>query len=128
MLYNTNNVTDCIKGLLNKKHISASKMLIDLDLGVNALYQFEKGRVMSSFNLARIADYLDCSVDYLLGREKNANQVIHDNHEIIGDTHASVTISNGAVDAQEKALLELFHKMDAMQRARLLIYADDLLK
>lgn len=67
-MYDTHNTADRIKQLLNEKHISASKMLLELGLGVNALYQFEKGRVMSSFNLAKIADYLDCSVDYLLGR------------------------------------------------------------
>ena len=67
-LYNTNNVAIRIKNMLSIKKISASKMLLDLGLGVNALYQFEQGRVMSSFNLAKIADYLDCSVDYLLGR------------------------------------------------------------
>ncbi len=70
-MYNTVKVAERIKGSLAKNKISTSKMLSDLELGVNALYQFEKGRVMSSFNLARIADYLDCSVDYLLGRTDN---------------------------------------------------------
>jgi len=44
---------------------------------------------MSSFYLAKIADYLDCSVDYLLGRDEkyigNANVStgdIKDNHDV----------------------------------------------
>ncbi len=67
-MYDTHKVAECIKRELANRNISVMKMLSDLELGVNALYQFDKGRVMSSFNLARIADYLDCSVDYLLGR------------------------------------------------------------
>lgn len=70
-MYNTINVAKRIKDMLRCRNISASKMLLELELGVNALYQFEQGRVMSSFNLARIADYLGCSVDYLLGRTDN---------------------------------------------------------
>ncbi len=77
-MYNTNNVVQRIKQTLNEKSISVSKMLSDLELGVNALYQFEKGRVMSSFNLAKIADYLECSVDYLLGRVDFPELVIKD--------------------------------------------------
>lgn len=67
-MYDTNKVVFRIKQKLNENGISATKMLSDLELGVNALYQFEKGRIMSCFSLAKIADYLECSVDYLLGR------------------------------------------------------------
>jgi hypothetical protein len=67
-LYNTNNVASRIKDKLSEKNISGAQMLSDLSMGVNALYQFEKGRVMSCFALAAVADYLDVSVDYLLGR------------------------------------------------------------
>lgn len=67
-MYDTHKVADRIRNRVKLQGTSISEMLSILDLGVNALYQFDKGRVMSSFNLARIADYLDCSVDYLLGR------------------------------------------------------------
>ena len=43
-------------------------MLSELDMGINAISEFSKGKQMSCISLARIADYLDCSVDYLLGR------------------------------------------------------------
>lgn len=67
-MYDTHNVAARIKEKLSQKNISGAQMLADLDMGVNALYQFEKGRVMSCFALAAIADYLNVSVDYLLGR------------------------------------------------------------
>ena len=47
------------------------EMLFDLDMGINAISEFSKGKQMSCITLARIADYLSCSVDYLLGRTDN---------------------------------------------------------
>ena len=67
-MYETSNIAARIKNILSDKKISASQMMSELEMGVNFLYQFEKGRVMSCVALARIADYLDVSVDYLLGR------------------------------------------------------------
>ena len=43
-------------------------MLSDLGFGINLISQLAHGQEISSINLAKIADYLNCSVDYLLGR------------------------------------------------------------
>ena len=43
-------------------------MLSDLGLGVNVIGNLNSGRSMAFDSLAKIADYLGCSVDYLLGR------------------------------------------------------------
>lgn len=53
------------------KNQSAEQMLKDCSLGVNAIRQINDTKGMASFSLAKIADYLDCSVDYLLGRTDN---------------------------------------------------------
>lgn len=67
-MYNTQNISNRIKSMAKSKKVSIKNMLSDLGLGINTISQFAKGQVMSSINLARIADYLECSVDYLLGR------------------------------------------------------------
>lgn len=67
-MYNTQNIANRIKATAKSKKISIKNMLTDLTLGINTISQFAKGQVISSINLARIADYLECSVDYLLGR------------------------------------------------------------
>ncbi len=54
--------------MCKSKKISMEKVLISCDLGVNAIRQINDKKGMASYSLARIADYLDCSVDYLLGR------------------------------------------------------------
>ena len=43
-------------------------LLNECGLNINAVSQFAKGKQLSCVSLAKIADYLDCSVDYLLGR------------------------------------------------------------
>lgn len=55
-----------------KKNVSLKQMLSDLTLGKNLVQSMkERGTFPHSDNLARIADYLDVSVDYLLGRTDN---------------------------------------------------------
>lgn len=43
-------------------------MLADLNMGINTISELSKGKQLSYLSFAKIADYLDCSVDYLLGR------------------------------------------------------------
>ncbi len=59
---------DRIKNECKNKKINMEKMLVECELGVNAIRQINDAKGMASFSLAKIADYLDCSVDYLLGR------------------------------------------------------------
>ena len=70
-MYVTQDIANRIKSRLKSQHISMKEMLSDLDMGINAISEFAKGKQMSCITLARIADYLDCSVDYLLGRTEN---------------------------------------------------------
>lgn len=67
-MYNTNEIAVRIKDNAKAKKIAMKTMLGDCDLGINAISEFSKGKQLSCISLARIADYLDCSVDYLLGR------------------------------------------------------------
>ena len=59
--------------LLKKQNKNLKAMLSELNLGINAISEFAKGKQLSCISLAMIADYLDCSVDYLLGRTDNPN-------------------------------------------------------
>ncbi len=67
-MYDAQTTKDRIKFLCKRKKINMENMLISCDLGVNAIRQINDTKGMASFSLAKIADYLDCSVDYLLGR------------------------------------------------------------
>lgn len=67
-MYIAQNTADIIKKLLIDKKITAKKMCIDCEIGVNTLSNIRRGDVKSIETFYIIADYLDCSVDYLLGR------------------------------------------------------------
>lgn len=69
-MYNSSDVADKIKVLSKEKQIAVKTLLDDVGLGFNTMSNM-KTSMPKADNLARIADYLDCSVDYLLGRTDN---------------------------------------------------------
>ena len=69
MMYNSQITKDRIKVLCKAQNLNVKQMLEDCSLGANAIQQINNTKGMSSYSLAKIADYLQCSVDYLLGRE-----------------------------------------------------------
>lgn len=73
-MYNAQTTAGLIKAMAKSKDISVGKMLSDCALNKNALSSMQsRGSWLQANNLAKIADYLDCSVDYLLGRTNNPN-------------------------------------------------------
>ena len=70
--YKSDFVASRIESLLKSKKISARKMLLDCGMNKNGLYTMKtRGNLPRLDAVAQIADYLDCSVDYLLGRTDN---------------------------------------------------------
>ena len=67
-LYNSPYVAKRIKSFAKEKNVSLKDLLAACNLGSNTFSHMLHGRSMAFDSLAKIADYLDCSVDYLLGR------------------------------------------------------------
>ena len=67
-MYITQDIARRIKLTAKLKKITMKQLLSECGLNINAVSEFSKGKNLSCISLARIADYLDCSVDYLLGR------------------------------------------------------------
>lgn len=67
-MYTAQNLAERIKTRSKERDVLIRDMLTACDLNINAISQITDKKGLSSFALARIADYLDCSVDYLLGR------------------------------------------------------------
>lgn len=70
-LYKSPNIADAIKARAKEKKVPLKDMLVELGLGSNTISHLRHDRMIAADSLARIADYLDCSVDYLLGRTDN---------------------------------------------------------
>lgn len=63
-----------IKKSAKQRGIKITDMLNECGLSKNALSSMQsRGSWLQANNLAKIADYLDCSVDYLLGRTDKPN-------------------------------------------------------
>ena len=67
MLYNSADVAARIKALAKLKKITVKQLLADAGLGYNMMTMMRTSMPKAD-NLAKLADGLDCSVDYLLGR------------------------------------------------------------
>ncbi len=67
-MYDSPIVANKIKDFAKHKNISLKKILENCQLGSNTFSHMLHGRSVAFDSLAKIADYLNCSVDYLLGR------------------------------------------------------------
>ena len=98
-MYISQEVAERIKSVAKEKKISLKKLLADTGLGFNTMSNM-KTSMPKSDNLAKIADYLDCSVDYLLGR---------------ADTLAS--FYGDGFTAHDKALIDAYKKQPDIRPA-----------
>ena len=71
-LYNSHNIAIIVKNRAKIQNVVIKDMLAELNLGSNTMSAMYHGKMIAADSLARIADYLDCSVDYLLGRTDKA--------------------------------------------------------
>lgn len=67
-MYNSANIAERIKTVAKSKGVPVKKMLEDIGLGYNTMANMRTSMPKAD-NLAKIADYLGCSVDYLMGRD-----------------------------------------------------------
>lgn len=67
-MYEPELIAERIKNLAKTSKVLVKNMLEDSGLSKNTLSSMISGSTPKSENLAKIADYLGCSVDYLLGR------------------------------------------------------------
>ena len=67
-LYDSIALAENIKIQAKARKVQLKDMFDELELGRNTLSNLRLGKKISADSLARIADYLDCSMDFLMGR------------------------------------------------------------
>lgn len=67
MMYNSSNIAERIKHIAKVRKITIKQLLNEAGLGFNTMANL-KTSMPKADNLAKIADILEVSVDYLLGR------------------------------------------------------------
>lgn len=72
-MYESPLLAERIKSYAKLKKITLKSIFEECGLGRNTMAHLIDGKSIAHDSLAKIADYLDCSVDYLLGRTDNPN-------------------------------------------------------
>lgn len=117
-MYIIHNLISRIKEQAKKKGIKTTVMLEECGINKNMLSTMNtRGSWIQSDGLAKIADYLDCSVDYLLCRTENPNS-----HKY----HASDTVISPE-EQQLNDIIKIYNQLDNIGKAKLLIAADEIL-
>lgn len=70
-MYDLQLLENRIMSIAKPKGLSKNKLLINANLGKSVFDNMKRGRIPSVDKIHILADYLDCSVDYLLGRTDN---------------------------------------------------------
>ena len=97
-MYESTKVAETIKTTSKMKGVQLKEMLAELELNKNTLSSMYNGSMLKADSLARIADYLDCSTDYLLGR--------HSPSEIKKDASAEALPSADKLTPSQQKLVE----------------------
>lgn len=67
-MYDSQQIAERIKERAAQRGKTLKQLMADCGLGVNTVSKIRCGSDILTLNFAKIADELDCSVDYLLGR------------------------------------------------------------
>lgn len=131
-IYKSSEVADRIRLLAKAKNISVSTMFSEIGLGKNTLMNF-KTSMPKADNIAKIADYLDVSVDYLLGRTDNpmissGSCYVGDNKNGIVQTNNGSAVVNTNLTEQKSAdiigqFLQAFDKLKIEDKVEVMYFA-----
>ena len=106
-MYNEQETAFIIKQTSKTKNITIKQLLENCNLSINTVSELSKGKRMSYISFAKIAEALDCSMDYLMGRTDNPN---------ISGTN--ITISNQQKEDIE--LLDLIKSLPLKKRVKII--------
>lgn len=116
-MYETSITVERIKFIAKQNGISVKTMLEDCGLNKNTLSSMQsRGSWLQSNNLAKIADYLNCSVDYLLGRvdTPNGTYSINNHNTTVNGTQANVINNNTAPEKPDNITEQFFEKFETL--------------
>ena len=115
-MYTSQDLAIRIKAIAKEKNTVIKDMLAELSLGSNTMSALYHGKSIAFDSLAKIADYLDCSVDYLLGRvdTPNGTYSINNHNTTVNGTQANVINNNTAPEKPDNITEQFFEKFETL--------------
>lgn len=99
-----------IKELRQKRNITQIRLSTEIEVSQETISAYENGKAEPRLdNLVKIADFLNTSTDYLLGR--------------IDDDSPLVDLANNVVDKQLNELINNYARLNKLQRKDLIWYS-----
>lgn len=99
-----------IKELRQKRNITQIRLSTEIEVSQETISAYENGKAEPRLdNLIKIADFLNTSTDYLLGR--------------IDDDSPLIDLANQVVDKQLNELINNYIKLNNLQRKDLIWYS-----
>lgn len=106
---NTNFKMDNLKEIRKRKNLTQVRLSIDMEVSQELISQYEKGVSLPTVsNLIKLANFFNCSTDYLLGLTKNPKKII------------SFTEN----ELEKQMLLEKYNSLSTQNKEHLLSYLD----
>lgn len=126
-MYTSTILADRIKARAKEQHIQLKTIWKEIDITDNTLTNLRKGSMLGADTLALIADCLNCSVDYLLGRTDNPNisTKTYINGEngiqtVVGGAIENNTVTISATDEMTKEIGLLLSNLTYRQKTDLM--------
>lgn len=139
-MYNSKTINERVADLLKFKPLNQKQLLESCDLNINLLNKMTDKKGIGCFALAKIADRLETSTDYLLGRTDNKEMNITITAApTISRTGELSTTTTGGIEhitinedtsetTEEKEILQMIKSLSAVQKARIILMIDEMKK
>ena len=139
-MYNSKTINQRVAALLKVKPFNQKQLLESCELNVNLLNKMTDNKGVGCFALAKIADRLETSTDYLLGRTDSpdmtititASPSITRTGELSTTTAGNIehiTINEETTEtAEEKEILSMIKSLSAVQKAKVVLMIDEMKK
>lgn len=103
-----------ITSMCNVRGTSVNRMLLESKAGTSTVDNLKKGSAPAVYKLVKIADYLETSIDYLLGRIDKPDMTINVNQKGRNIVSSPINAVNNAEKTRSEMTTELIRIFETM--------------
>ena len=125
-MYTSYKIAELIKSRAKEQNVQLKIMFQELKLNKNTLSNMYNGSMIKGDSLGKIADYLGCSVDYLLGRVDTPNMSnrvdnsVLINGSINNNSHSTLNVATPPQDEMMQQLINGFKTLSFENKLKIM--------